>query len=711
MVRQDGKTWISNQPKALKTALKLLSGEAGNLFQNPSLASLWREGAKHPGGITLFLRPLGVRKTLLGAPLGAGLRRILKSPLGKKVAILLQKRIQDSHEEWTILGTTQNLSESTPIEELTSPKSIPQIEGRSWFWAAKSWDQAIKNPSEWGPTPAPLPLLPELAETLRGALGDKERKEWASSLGQEILWFGPLPEQKGGGILIPIQNPQSIEKALRTAGARDFQGTKGLSETPKARLLWEGGKGKLQIEILETHILLSTPGFNLEGLDLVGNSQDLPKDTLLVGSLSGRELGIPNLPNSIEFQARRTSSGATQILFQNTGGTQPFWASLTKALGKHLATSKPTLATQEDPELLEAILGTLRLETEPVKAQAAIAKAQKTQDLESLRMYATSDTTSIAARAIEALGTLKDKASAPLFHKAVAESQPASIRWAGAYGLFRLGTTKTRGLLRNLLLDSDAHVRLYALKALSAKSLNKKEQDTLVQLIDTWTKDETADRSQALLLLHDKGDPNSLDHLALTPAGGNRFQQALVYTFQDLSPKLPTRDEVIILRKAMRSRNLALQRYAIQRLGALGTQEAVATLREESKRLAGTPLAPAIRASLEANSAGPGIGAMFRSAKAKIQFWFRSSVSWLRRQNPATQKMIALSPVALLLLFGAFWGLRRRKRRIHAQVEIQELIRPSSEGKMDNSSYLDPEDAVQLEDEEEQLASSLYNRE
>ena len=712
MAKSEGRTWISNQPNAIQDALRLQAGEAGNLFQDSSLAPLWKETPVYAREITILLRPLGVRKTLLQAPLGAALRKILKSPLGKNRAILLRKKLLDSHEEWTLLGNTPSSDPSKNQEEelMGTSLNIPQIEGRAWLWTGSSWEHWLKELPEFGQPPAPLPLLPILAETMRGSLGDQEKQEWTSSLGRGILWLGPLPEKKGGGILIPINNPQAIQKALRAVGAKIIPGQKGRSDSPLAQLLWETGKGKLQIEVHQDHLLLSTPGFDLGGLDLTGNTQDLPQQTVLAGALSGIDLGAPNIPNPIEFQAQRTRQGATRLILRNSDGSLPFWGFLTKVLGTKTATSKPSLANQEDPALLEAILGTLSLETEPAKAKLAIAAAQKSKDLETLRTYALSETAQIAAWAIEALGTLKDKDSAPLFERGLAENAASPIRWASAYALSRLGNPKARAILKGFFMDEDSHVRLYALKAQSPKDLSKKNRDDLVQLIDTWTKDELADRSQALLLLHDQGDPSSLGNLALTPAGGNRFQQALVYTFQDLSPMLPTKEEVAVLRKAMRSRNLALQRYAIQRLGALGTQEAVATLREESKRLAGTPLAPAIRTSLEANSAGPGIGAMLSDAKAKVLFWFRSSLSWLRRQDPITQKALALSPVALLLLLGAFWGLHRRKRRRQAQEEIQELIQPSQEQEgTEPSHYLQPQDAVSIEDEEEIYAGSLYD--
>ncbi len=711
MAQRKGRIWLSDQPKAIQEALRIQAGEAGNLYQDESLKPLWKEADRNPQKITLILRPLGVRKFLFQAPLGAALRSLLKSPLGKSSIIALHKDLQSPSEDWTFLGSPQNTNPlQDPATKATeTPHNIPQIEGRAWLWTASSWEKWLAELPTFGKTPAPLALLPILAETIKGSLGDQEKQEWTASLGKGILWLGPLPEQKGGGVLIPITDPQAIQKALRAAGAKDYKNPNGGKNSSLAQLLWEGAPGKLQIDIQQNHILLATPGFDLGELDPVGNTQDLPGNTIFAGALSGRELGVPSIPNLIEFQAQRTQQSATKIALKNSEGSLLFWGSLGRALGTKTATATPSLANNEDPALLEAILSTLKLETDPARAKPAINEAKKSKDLETLRNYALSEKPQIAAWALEALGTLKDATSAPLFEKGLAENTPAPIRWASAYALSRLGTPKARTLLKGFFMDGDSHVRLYALKAQSPKDLSKKNQDDLVQLIDTWTKDETADRSQALLLLHDQGDPSSLSHLALTPAGGNRFQQALVYTFQDLSPKLPTREEVAILRKAMRSRNLALQRYAIQRLGALGTQEAVATLREESKRLAGTPLAPAIRTSLEANSAGPGIGALLSDAKSKVQFWFRASMSWLRRQDPLTQKALALSPIALLLLFAVFWGLHRRKRRRLAQEGIQKLIQPSQvQEEEELSSYPQSEDMVNLGDEEEAYAGSLY---
>ncbi|HHI79994.1 MAG TPA: HEAT repeat domain-containing protein [Planctomycetes bacterium] len=709
MAKRGGRVWISNHPTAVRNALRLQEGETGSLFQDPALASLWKNAPAPSGEITLFLRSLGVRNRLRQAPLGASLRRLLKSPLGRRSGILLRKSVQDGHEEWTLLGDS-----TTPRDEADSPgapphkaPNIPQIEERSWLWISQTWTQGLKDLEAWGQIPAPLPLLPSLAETIRGALGDQERRAWEEALGEGLLWLGPLPEQKGSGVLVPAQDPKAIRKALRAAGARPAGPKAGSGSS--SHFLWESGKGKLQIEILDRFLLLATPGFDLGGLDLEGNTQDLPGNTFAAGSLSGTAWSIHGLPNSMDFQAERDPQGTIKILLKNSDGTLPLWANLSRALGKKTARDQLELAGQEDPELLEAILGTLRLETDPKKALAAITTAEKAKDLETLRAYAQSAQAKISSRAIEALGTLKDQGSAGLFEKGVAQDQPQLLRKAAAYGLSRMGTPKARALLRDFILDSDLHVRLYALKAQSPKDLDAKTKDKLLRLVDTWTKDQVADRSQALLLLHDHGDPSCLNALALTPAGGSRFQQALVYTFQDLSPKLSKREEVQVLRKAMRSRNMALQRYAIQRLGALGTPEAIATLREESKRLTGTPLAPVLQTSLEANSAGPDLGAWVRDAKAKAQFWFLSAKSWLRRQSPTTQKILALSPLGLLLLFGAFWMMRRRRRKRLAEEEIQELLRPSNDA---GEPPLDSEPAGSLQiEEEEEYATSLYDRE
>ena len=718
MTQTKGRIWISNHKAAIQNALRLQAGEAGNLFLDPDLASLWKNAPQDPEKILVLLRPLGLRKTLLQAPLGATLRRIIKSPLGTSKAILLKKNLQSSSEEWILLGSAKTSSSKTQVklpgdQAAKSHRSIPQIQNRSWLWTAKNWETWLKELPAYGQTPDPLPLLPALAETLAGSLGDQDKQAWSSSMGREILWLGPLPEQKGGGVLIPITNPIAVRKSFRAAGAKEHKSQTSLGEAPFAQLLWIGSKGKLQIEIQKDYLLLSTPGFDLGGLDLVGNTLDLPGSTTIAGALSGLEFGVRGIPNRVTFQVQELQQGASRLSFQNIEGSLPFWGTLSKALGTLTASSHPSLATQEDPALLQEILRTLSLETDPAKAKLAIQAAKSSKNLETLRSYAGMETPEIAALAIEALGTLKDQKSAPLFEKGIRDDQNPLLRRASAYALSRLGTAKSRKLLRALFMDSDARVRLYALKGQNPKNLSGKDLKTLVQLVDTWTKDEAMDRSQALLLIHDQGDPRSLDHLALTPAGGSRFQQALVYTFQELSPKLKTGDEVKVLRKALRSRNQALQRYAIQRLGALGTQEAIATLQEESKRLAGTPLAPALRTSLEANSAGPGLGDFFRKAKNKALFWFRSSLSWLRRQDPLTQKAIALSPITLLLLFGIFWGLGRRKRRIKAQVEIQELLKPSSEEMADHAEenpYLhSEEDMVSMQDEEDAYAGSLYS--
>jgi len=299
--------------------------------------------------------------------------------------------------------------------------------------------------------------------------------------------------------------------------------------------------------------------------------------------------------------------------------------------------------------------------------------ARERTDVAMVRSFLKHENPDVQARALHYLGDLKDRDSVPQIARLLEESQNLRVRRRAARALALVHDQRGMKSMIGALADTDAQVRLFAATGLIGRKSDQ-AQTGLLEMIDAFTGDEHGDRTQAVLALHDMGDPSCLRNLAVSSSGNSRFQQALVYCFQDLSPKLSEADETQVLITALESPNSALRAYSIQRLAAAGRVDAVASLKarlhDESAELR-----PLLERAIQTLSPKTGfdVDKFKRLAKEK----YTAFLAWFKQQDKKVQLGVGLAPLGILLLFMLIWLARRRRHRRQAQEQIQELLQPS----------------------------------
>ncbi len=330
---------------------------------------------------------------------------------------------------------------------------------------------------------------------------------------------------------------------------------------------------------------------------------------------------------------------------------------------------------------LEAALEILDISESLEGGTRAIEEAYRRKDPEAIRPYLTHGRKEVRTLAVHRLGDLKDGGSAGVLGALLRTSKDEDLRAQAARSLSLLERGAGRPWLKKVLTDRNPRVRLHAATSFLGGAAGPSEIQGLLEAIDAYVSDEAGARAQAVLALHDEGDPSVLKPLAATPAGGPRFQQALVYTFQDLSPRLEEEARLRILGAALASPNKPLRRYAIQALGASHDPKALPLLRDAVARerdpglvklceLAVQALAPKPRGKLGESWAR--FVAAFRAQLTSAKTWFANLPSGLRLG------LLGL-PAGLALLFLAFRILLRRARSRRSRADLEAMLLPSGE--------------------------------
>ena len=313
-------------------------------------------------------------------------------------------------------------------------------------------------------------------------------------------------------------------------------------------------------------------------------------------------------------------------------------------------------------------------------ALTLLDEAWKAKDADHVRAFLDYENVQIQARAAHYLGNLKDKKSVPTLAGLLRESLDQPLRRSAARALSLIRDPRATASLLECLTDADAIVRLQAATAFIANPVPG-SLDALLALVDSYTGDEAGDRSQAMLAIHDLDRPGCLKDLVAVKAGGSLFQQALVYTFQDLSPKLEEADEARVLIAALPNENKLLRKYAIQRLGEAGYKEAVSALKQrlgdESEELQ-----PILQNTLAVLS--PSMGT--QKLKENLQVLLAKGKTLARKAKtrfdalPEPHRYAIMGGGGFILLLILFLLGRRRKRKKAARrAQVLELVEHSDE--------------------------------
>ena len=289
---------------------------------------------------------------------------------------------------------------------------------------------------------------------------------------------------------------------------------------------------------------------------------------------------------------------------------------------------------------------------------AEIRKALEAKNAQALLALLELSDETMRAHVVRGLGELGDPAALPSIARVAREDTQALVRRTAAWALTRYRGIQAKTSLVGLLQDNDARTRLHAATGLLG-SRAAGATKALVKSIHTFTKDEEGERSQAVLALHDQGDPSVLTELVTTGDGSARFAEAMRYCFQRLSPKLEAEQEVKLLVQALSSPIESLRSYAIERIAVAQHKSALPALTARMEK-EGPKLQPKIQAVIEELQPS--------AAKSPVDGWIREAklAYWKFMKQPTEVKaVVALSPTILLVLMAFFW-MRRRRRRSRA---------------------------------------------
>ncbi len=240
-----------------------------------------------------------------------------------------------------------------------------------------------------------------------------------------------------------------------------------------------------------------------------------------------------------------------------------------------------------------------------IRQLAAVEREGAAIDPDQLTRLLTSPSTAVAARAAWLAGRRQVAEVVPELCTMVVAHGSAEVRLQAIQALFVIADQRCQQAVTEALGDADVRVRAQAAACLGRLG-NQASIDPLLGLLaergadGNPGADGSADLIAALLALNDLGQPQCLLPAASAlPGPRPATATALSYLFQEVSPKLPTREEATLLMAVLDHGEPMLRRYAIQRLGEL--REPTTALALEG-RLATetTELQPLVRISLAA---------------------------------------------------------------------------------------------------------------
>jgi hypothetical protein len=315
------------------------------------------------------------------------------------------------------------------------------------------------------------------------------------------------------------------------------------------------------------------------------------------------------------------------------------------------------------------------------------------------------DAPTVVARACWLLGTWRSRTVLPKLAALAATHPSDDVR---IQAMQALKPTAGLDLVPQLLAateDSDRRVRTLALQTLIRLSPPELEE-TALAVLDRHGQSPPhgtpTDLIVCLIALHDLGKPaNLLPAAASVELHGPDLGQALAFLFQGLSPRLGSPAETKTLIAVVDHEEPMLRRYAIQRLGELGDDQAVSALRD---RLAmeGRELEPLLRvtlAQLEGDLGQPQQGILDR-AKDKVAAVTRMVEFRWATMTDTTRYAILGGCGGVLTALLTWLFVRRRRMRSEAAAEASALVGPSPQFGAENpANWPDPTGDVEAADE------------
>lgn len=343
-----------------------------------------------------------------------------------------------------------------------------------------------------------------------------------------------------------------------------------------------------------------------------------------------------------------------------------------------------------------------KVEAEPAAVAALQDAVKKGADgLGTLAGLAAGEDAGVAARAAWQLGRSNEAAAVPLLADLAQTGKNAEVRVHAMAALLRLGNAGTAPVGVAGLDDADRRVRTLAAQLLG-RLRRPDDAGALLAFVDRSCKREAGkadaattptDVQAAILALHDMEATARLLPVATAVQQGkvNGLGEVLTFTFQDLSPKLPRKEESTLLLAVLDHQELLLRRYAIARLGELADPQTAPAL---ERRLAneGPELRPLLEVALRrARGQQHGEANAEEAGNPLVARWHTLSA-------PAQGVAVGCGALALVAAVSIVVVMRRRRSvRVVAAAgtpRALDLVAPSDE-------YL-----AELEADAEQLAST-----
>lgn len=364
----------------------------------------------------------------------------------------------------------------------------------------------------------------------------------------------------------------------------------------------------------------------------------------------------------------------------------------------HAALSAVLFALPQDPPTTDAPVATPEVATQPAPAtpsQADLAMAAATlrraetsqpndESAIELAQLVRSGDAKIAARAAWLLGEWKSTHGIDALTETLQNSNDADLRLQAAAALDRMPDARCGEALTRAAHDADMSVRAFAAQALARRKQADTSKHLLALLEREGSKEakngEKKDVAAALIALADLGDANDI----LPAASVVRFStketsEALVFLFQELSPKLSPEAEAKTLVATLDHADPLLRRYAIQRLGELRDPT---TARALEGRLAveDPALQPLLRVSLaqtRRDKVENGADLALRAKQNAIAIGKLVERQW---NSLETGTRLSAAAVTCVVAFGMLLILvaRRRAHRAEAARQALTTVTPAS---------------------------------
>jgi HEAT repeat protein len=277
--------------------------------------------------------------------------------------------------------------------------------------------------------------------------------------------------------------------------------------------------------------------------------------------------------------------------------------------------------------------------------------------------YLDSDSPRVVARAIFALGKLRASKSVPRLIEVALQSTSIEVQQQAMRALLLFGDRRTIQASMELLASKDATVRKIAatnlgrLKASEARDV----LNALAAKTDASRADDE-DSAAALLALGEIGDPAVLLLASSScKSPGKRSEEALVWLFQTLSPKLEGEgEETKALIAVLDHESTLLRRYAVQRLGDLRDPNAASALEgrlaQENDQL--RPLVEVALASIRG-----GMGEAEKTGLAGVAQQIGAAVQRLWSDRRIRGLIIAVGSFLAVVAIGLTMVFRRQRKR------------------------------------------------